>query len=116
MSGQFHCTVQNLHENYGDVVRVALGEVSLTSTQALKHIYTQHDREGCFPKDTIAYTTPPNGFHSLLTVRDNSDHSRYRQLFNYAFSGRALHEQAPLLKKYIDLLIDRLRANANSGP
>lgn len=114
--GRLPYTMISLHEKYGNVVRITPNGLSFTSTQALKDIYTRHGKEGVFPKDPIAYNLPPNGVHSILTVVDDADNSRYRRLLNHAFSEKALQEQAPLLKKYFDLLLSRLRANADDGP
>lgn len=54
--------------------------------------------------------------HNILTVRDDADHTRYRRLLNHAFSEKALQEQSPLIKKYVDLLISRLHEHAGDGP
>lgn len=112
-SGRYHYTTKSLHEKYGNAVRIGINELSFTSAQALKDIYTRHCREGVCPKDAKAYARPQNRMHSILSAIDDADHSRYRRLFNHAFSEKALQEQAPLLKKYIDLLMVRLYANAD---
>lgn len=41
-------------------------------------------------------------------MRDDADHARYRRLLNHAFSEKALRDQGPLIKKYVDLLMARL--------
>lgn len=53
----------------------------------------------------------PNGVHSIL----DTDHSRIRGLLANAFSEKALHEQKPIMQKYVDLLIASLRARARAG-
>lgn len=116
LSGTLHYKVKALHGEYGNVLRLGPNELSFVSAQALKDVYNRHGREGCFPKDHIAYNLPPNGVHSILTVVDDNDHSRYRRLLNHAFSEKALQEQAPLLQKYVDLLMTLLHANASEGP
>jgi cytochrome P450 len=45
-------------------------------------------------------------------VKSDADHSRYRRLLAHAFSEKALREQEPLIKSYIDLLISKLHENA----
>ena len=52
---------------------------------------------------------------SIVTVKDYADHSRYRRLLSHAFSDKALREQEPLIKKYVDLFISGLRENAKNG-
>lgn len=56
----------------------------------------------------------PNGVHSILGAND-ADHSRIRRLLANAFSEKALHEQKPLLQKYVDLLIASVRVRAIAG-
>lgn len=48
-------------------------------------------------------------------MKDDADHSRYRRLLSHAFSDKALREQEPLIKKYVDLFISRLHENAKYG-
>jgi cytochrome P450 len=50
-----------------------------------------------------------------VTVKDDADHSRYRRLLSNAFSDKALREQEPLIKQYVDLFISRLHENAKNG-
>ena len=50
-----------------------------------------------------------------MTVKDDGDHSRYRRLLSHAFSDKALREQEPLIKQYVDLLISRLHENVKNG-
>ena len=37
----------------------------------------------------------------------------WRRIFTYGFSNKALKEQEPILNKYFDLLIRRLKENCN---
>lgn len=56
----------------------------------------------------------PNGVYSILGAND-ADHSRIRRILANAFSEKALHEQKPLLQKYVDLLIASVRVRAIAG-
>jgi len=60
-------------------------------------------------------TEDPINTTSIVTVKDDADHSRYRRLLSHAFSDKALREQEPLITPYVDLLISRLHENANKG-
>jgi len=40
---------------------------------------------------------------------NNADHARIRKLLSHAFSESALRDQEPILTKYIDLLVSRLK-------
>jgi cytochrome P450 len=116
MTGQIHLKIKELHDKYGDVVRTGRNELSFTSAAAFKDIHTRHGPwKTAFPKDPETYPAPANGVHSILTVRSDADHSRYRRLLSHAFSEKSLQEQAPLIKKYIDMFINRLHENASKG-
>jgi cytochrome P450 len=60
--------------------------------------------------------SPSIDLNSIVTVKDDADHSRYRRLLSHAFSDKALREQEPLIKQYVDLFISRLHENAKNGP
>ncbi|OBT52420.1 hypothetical protein VE04_06896 [Pseudogymnoascus sp. 24MN13] len=110
-----HAVTRQLHETYGDVVRIAPDELSFTNADAWKDIYSHRQGHQPMPKDMSFYNIPPNGAHHLITA-NRADHSRQRRLVSHAFSDKALREQEPLIKGYVDLLIQRLHERANSGP
>lgn len=56
----------------------------------------------------IRYPPPANGVPSLL-IDNDEDHSKNRRLLSHAFSDKALQEQEPLIQKYVDQLVDRLK-------
>lgn len=57
----------------------------------------------------------PHEKNSILTAIDDNEHSRHRRSLASAFSEKALREQEPLIKKYIDLFITRLHENTGRG-
>ncbi len=116
LNGTIGYTIKGLHERYGDVVRIAPGELSFSSASASKDIYLRKGSRPALPKNPQSYAIPAGGVHSILTVISDADHSRYRRLLNHAFSDKALQEQAPLIKQYVDLLILRLHEAASKGP
>ncbi|KAF4627434.1 hypothetical protein G7Y89_g10724 [Cudoniella acicularis] len=116
LRGRVAYTIKDLHTQYGPIIRMAPNELVFSSAPALKDVYTRQGEKPSFPKDPNAYTTPPGGVHSILTVRSDADHSRYRRLLAHSFSEKSLQEQAPLIKTYVDLLIYRLHSCAADGP
>ncbi|EAW09020.1 cytochrome P450 [Aspergillus clavatus NRRL 1] len=118
-------TVQNsvsLHRRYGDVVRISPNEVSLICGEtAFPDIYGF--RTGKMKghlnmaKDPVWYVTPSNGAPSILQANDE-DHSRGRRVLAHAFSDKALMGQEPLVQRYVNQLIDRLKevTSANDEP
>jgi cytochrome P450 len=46
---------------------------------------------------------------------NDADHTRMRRVMSHAFSEKALREQEPILKGYIELLIEKLEGYTESG-
>ena len=100
-----------LHEQYGDVVRVAPGVLTFTCPEAWKDIYGHGHAE--LPKaigGDYRIGATPDIIHA-----DAPTHFRYRRAMLLAFSDKALGEQEKLMGVYIDLLMARLREVAASG-
>lgn len=116
LRGSLPQKITTFHETYGPVVRTAPDELSFTSPQAFQDIYSKKNGKLSFPKDPIQYSQPKTGVSSILGVKSDKDHSRYRRLLAHAFSEKALREQEPLITHYVDLLIQRLHENAKKGP
>ncbi|KAI9754984.1 MAG: hypothetical protein M4579_004458 [Chaenotheca gracillima] len=107
LGGRLAQWVTEIHQNYGEVVRTAPDDLSFIDPQAWKDIYVHRPQHGTFQKDPMFYITPVNGAHSLITAPDK-DHSRMRRLVSHAFSEKALKEMEPVIRSYVDLLIERL--------
>jgi cytochrome P450 len=114
--------VTQLHDKYGDVVRVSPNEVSFISGEtAWQDIYGfrtgQHKGQQNMLKDPVWYPKSSNGAPSLLQSDDEA-HSRGRRILSHAFSEKALAGQEPLLQRFVDMLIDELRESAatTDGP
>lgn len=70
---------------------------------------------GAMPhKHWLRYGQTINGSPNLIQARD-ADHSRQRKIFTPAFSDRALKQQEPLLMKYTDLLVSKLKEGVESN-
>ena len=52
---------------------------------------------------------------TIVTVKSDADHSRYRRLLSHAFSEKALREQESLIQGYVDLLVSRLHEHCKDG-
>lgn len=66
-------------------------------------------------KNPVFYGKPPNGVPSMLLAADQP-HGRMRRTISHAFSDKALREQEPLIQRYADLLIDRLKEVTSESP
>ncbi|KAH7045270.1 benzoate 4-monooxygenase cytochrome P450 [Macrophomina phaseolina] len=103
-----------LHRRYGHVVRVAPDHLSYTNVDAWKDIYGHRTSagRGNLPKDLRLYTPPSVGRNSILTA-DDAVHARVRRSIAHAFSDKALAEQEPLIRRHIDLFVEKLRDAAS---
>lgn len=104
--GRLDISMTRFHGRYGDVVRFSPDEVSFITPQAWKDIYGHGHRQLQKFAFTSDMKTP-----DIISSND-SDHSRYRKALSHGFSMKGLGEQEPLLKGYIDRLIERLRKEA----
>lgn len=57
---------------------------------------------------------PLNGIPSIIGAT-RTNHSRYRRLLSHAFSDKGIREQSPIIRQYVDLLIQRLHERAGKG-
>jgi len=111
-TGQIVKWIHALHIQHGPVVRIAPDELSFIEPEAWKDIYG-HRAAGklTFQKDLRFYGqdffTKP-GEPTGIVRADDVNHVRQRRLFSAGFSEKALREQEPLLKKYVDVLIEKL--------
>ncbi|KAH8424434.1 cytochrome P450 [Aspergillus melleus] len=114
VDGRLAQTLKALHEEYGEVVRIAPDELAFTNGDAWKAIYGTRTGHGQKQKDLRVFTPPPNGLPTIIQSND-ADHSRFRRLLSHAFSEASLRGQEPIIKGYIDLLIQRLHEQSNGA-
>ncbi|EOD46337.1 putative cytochrome p450 protein [Neofusicoccum parvum UCRNP2] len=99
------------------LLRLGPNRLSFVSPQAWKDIYG-HRTGGKKPnpKDTAFYTLEPNGEASIFAIRAEEDHSSVRRIFSAAFSDKALRQQEPLIRTYVDKLISNMQGMAAKDP
>jgi len=103
--------LKDLHDYYrSDVVRISPDELSFISASAWKDIYGNRPGHEHFQKDLLLFS----GVDSIVTAPD-ADHSRIRRCLGHAFSDKALREQEPLVRSYVDSLIAGLQKQID-GP
>lgn len=107
LTGNLPQTVKELHDQYGPVVRIAPFELSFIDSQAWKDIYGHHQG---FEMAKDERTTRPLGKYTTdhIISADRDVHSMLRRQMAHGFSERALRDQEPIFREYVDLLIDRL--------
>ncbi|KAL8914332.1 MAG: hypothetical protein Q9171_001052 [Xanthocarpia ochracea] len=110
LSGRAYLDTRRLHEKYGNVVRTSPSALSYNTAQGWKDIYALKSDRSELAKDPNFYEPGPN-----ILSANQSDHTRMRRLYAHAFTDTALLEQSPLLTRYFDLLVSKLKQKID-GP
>lgn len=97
------------HNKYGEAVRFGPNEVSFITAEAWKDIYSHGHGDQQLPKVLHSTSNP-----SDIISANNADHSRFRRALSHTFSTRGLQAQEPILRGYVDKLIERLKEVASS--
>ena len=103
MGGYLPYRLKELHEQYGPVVRVAPNELSFIDAAAWKDIYAP--KEYIRPKEWRNRLPGKNSDHFISA--DVETHTRFRKVFNAAFSEQALRKQEPIVHSYISSMMQR---------
>lgn len=121
IKGDLAHQTKEFHARYGDIVRTAPDELSFTNESAFRDIYAYRSGHQSFPKSRIWNSMPdlgkrgpPKKPDQILNAND-ADHARIRKLFSHPFSDKALTEQEPLIRSYVDLLIIQLRKQVETN-
>jgi cytochrome P450 len=106
LSGRLPYITHSLHEKYGDVVRVAPNRLSFTHPDAWNDIrgHRKSGREE-HGKDPHFYSLSRNN----IVGSSRADHTRLRRILSHGFSAKSMQGQQPLITRYVDLLMQRLR-------
>ncbi len=106
--GYFDIEMRKLHTKH-EVVRFSPNELSFISADAWRDIYGYRQKQ--LPKMMIG---DPTQAPDIISAKD-SDHARFRKAMSNGFSEKAMRDQEPIMKVYIDLLISKLRGIALSA-
>lgn len=111
--GNLPMSTKKLHDHYGHVVRINPNTLSFDTAQSWKDIYGHRPGRIQLPKNREGLVEPGQA-PGLTAIIDDSEHAKLRGLLAPAFSERAMRELEPLIVGYIDLLIQRLKAQIQS--
>jgi cytochrome P450 len=106
-----------LHQKYGDAVRIGPEELSFTDPGAWNDIYSRKPGRGEheeLPKHMVFTQLFPDLPTSILTS-DTEEHSVLRKGLSPSFSEKGMRSQEHLIKKYVDLLIQKLGARSTAS-
>ena len=107
-----------LHEKYGDIVRIAPNQLAYASAQGWKEIYghrTGH-AQSQLPKNQLDFQPVAPGVAPGILRANDEEHSRLRRLVSHAFSAKALEDQEPLILEYVNRMTSTLAGEAPKGP
>ncbi|KAL7908177.1 cytochrome P450 [Trichoderma velutinum] len=86
--GKSHIKFVELFEKYGDIVRIAPNELIVLSTDAQQKVHGSGTR--CRKENTAYESVDYKGFQNLEGMVDREEHRRRRQIWDKAFSTKAL--------------------------
>ncbi|KAF4969066.1 hypothetical protein FSARC_3628 [Fusarium sarcochroum] len=115
-SGRYPFLMRQLHDKYGDVVRISHNELSFRSATAYRDIYNHVSKDrSLFLKSDIFYILDPSGLRpNILFAKDPQDHREQRRSLSHAFSSKALRDNEASVKYHESLFLKRLGEHA--GP
>lgn len=107
--GHLDIDLRTFHYKYGEAVRFGPDDVSFITAQAWKDIYDHGHGDCQLPK--VLHST--SNLSDIISA-NHADHSRFRRALSHAFSAKGLQAQEPILRAYVDKLIERLKEIAAS--
>ncbi|ORY62226.1 cytochrome P450 ClCP1 [Pseudomassariella vexata] len=116
IKGTLPLEVLDLHNRYGEVVRIAPNELAFANASAWNDIQGHRTKGGQaeMEKDMKFYRAVDD-MESDIVNADRAEHSLLRRSLAHGFSDKSLRDQEPLITSYIDLLLQRLRENCDAG-
>ncbi|KAK1993409.1 benzoate 4-monooxygenase cytochrome P450 [Colletotrichum falcatum] len=103
-----HEYVRELHEKYGDVVRIGPTELSINKPSAIDAVFLDTD---CMKGPWYNLLHP---MVSMQMVRDKEAHSKRRKAWEYGFTSKSLREYEPRVLKYTSQLLAGIEASAGT--
>ncbi|KAI0482079.1 isotrichodermin C-15 hydroxylase [Xylariaceae sp. FL0804] len=105
--------VEEMHKRYGPVVRIAPDELAFQDPRAWRDVMGGGASE--IPKWIGMYGVPSFLPPHLQNTISKEHHRTLRRAMAPGFSDASLRAQEPMLTKYIDLLVRRLRQKCEGG-
>jgi cytochrome P450 len=97
-------------------VRLGPDRLSYINAQAWKDIAGHRARgKKENTKDPTFYLSDMKGHYNIISTMSTEEHARIRKIFTNAFSDKALKLQEPLIKQYVDQLINSIRRSVNNA-
>ncbi|KAK4216435.1 cytochrome P450 [Rhypophila decipiens] len=100
---------EKLHRKYGPILRVAPDEITFAQPEAWNDIFLPRQDHKPFLKDRLWWSRQPGQPDNLVSAIDPENHARIRKALSAGFTPRALRSQEPIIQRYVNLLVERLR-------
>ncbi|OJJ89023.1 cytochrome P450 [Aspergillus glaucus CBS 516.65] len=105
-TAQMHYVVQDMHRQYGDVVRTGPREVSICRPSAIRAIYGPPTR--CTKSPWYDQNFPEGVGKPLIGIRDPKTHNKRRRVWDRGFRIQALNEYEPRIVAKTRLLVSKI--------
>ncbi|KAI1171575.1 isotrichodermin C-15 hydroxylase [Nemania sp. FL0916] len=108
ISGRWPWAVEDMHRQYGDIVRVAPNELAFITPQAKLDILctTSSGHETFLKSDLMDFGAGDRGF---IWEADPTKHKKVAKKLLPAFSSKATRAKEPTVHHYIDIFIQKMK-------
>ncbi|KAA8569823.1 hypothetical protein MFRU_064g00300 [Monilinia fructicola] len=113
IGGRWPHALSDLHERYGQVVRIAPDELAFSSAQSWRDIYGHSVKGKKYFRKTDWYAGVGDLPNSISTEPDPQKHSAMRRVLANAFSNSVLKGQADVINKYLDMFVSQIKKHDN---
>jgi len=103
---------RQLHEQYGDVVRMAPDEISFANEEAWNDIYSWRKGHKRALRDPAFAVAPEGQADNLITTSNVKFHARVRGLVSTSFTEESLSSQATLVEGHADMFVSQFHRAA----
>ena len=97
------------------VVGVHPYQLAYADPQAWKDVMGHHGSKRAEMGRWDKYYRSVPGIGTHIINADRADHSAMRKIFSHSFSEKAVRDQEPIIKEYINLFVQRLVENCDGG-
>ena len=115
MRGTLPFDMLELHKKYGKVVRVAPNELAFQDSQAWKDIMGHKTGSALEFEKWDNFYRPVADMPIDIVNAPREEHGLIRRTMAHGFSDRNMRDQQPLIKKYLDTLLRKLKENGEGG-
>lgn len=115
LTGKLIQRQRQLHDQYGDIFRMAPDEVSFANEEAWNDIYAWRKGHKRAIRDDVFSVAPKGQADNLITTSNVKFHARVRDLMSNSFTDDALNQQSPIIEGHADMFIHQLWCAATSA-